>query len=59
MYAFTRYDINGKHYLMYNGEVIKFDTKEQAIKFADTIGITHDYIEEVTAEELTDIKEEA
>lgn len=51
MYCITRYDINGKHYLMNDGKVLCFENKEKAQKTASMFGIPLDYVERITEEE--------
>lgn len=51
MYCITRYDINGKHYLMKDGEVICFKDKEKAEKTASMFGIPLDYVERIKDKE--------
>lgn len=48
MYAFTKYDLNGKHYLTYGNKPLIFYNKKSICRFARQLGIDKSYIEEIT-----------
>lgn len=47
-YTFTKYDLNGKHYLMIGDKPLLFLSKKSIVQFANKMNIDKDYIEKIT-----------